>query len=232
MGRRQPTRPLRHRQAPAHGSGKRRPLQGLLLVALGVTTLVAVLASLASASAPSRSGSAARSGHQKSYVDPVSGHQPLPPGTQMLYVGRPAPVHPIRPGFLGLSFEFPAIERYAGTDPSALDPVFIQLIRNLAPFQQPVIRIGGDSTDRTWWPVRGMSQPAGVGYSLGSRWLQVTSALTQTLRAHLIVGLNLESGENRITTTEAHVLAAYLPHDSILAFEPGNAPATAPGPTT
>ena len=33
--------------------------------------------------------------------------------------------------FLGFSTEYAAIEQYAGTDPQALDPVFLRLILNL-----------------------------------------------------------------------------------------------------
>ena len=64
-------------------------------------------------------------------------------------------------GFLGLSIEYPALEAYAGSDPSSLDPVFEQLVRNLAPGQAPVLRIGGNSADRTWWPTAGVQRPPG-----------------------------------------------------------------------
>jgi len=37
----------------------------------------------------------------------------------------------IRPGFVGLSMEYPTVEDYAGTDPFKLDPMVEQLIRNL-----------------------------------------------------------------------------------------------------
>lgn len=53
-------------------------------------------------------------------------------------------------GFIGLSIEYYAVEHYAGKDPAALNPVFPQVIRNLAPGQSPVLRIGGDSADRAW----------------------------------------------------------------------------------
>ncbi len=56
-------------------------------------------------------------------------------------------------GFLGLSLEYSAVSAYAGRDPSAVDPVFEQLIRNLTPGQRPVLRIGGDTTDWSWYPV-------------------------------------------------------------------------------
>ena len=62
-------------------------------------------------------------------------------------------------GFLGLSLENTAIIPYAGRDPHRLDPVFVQLIRNLTARQSPMLRIGGDSTDEAWYPVRGMTKP-------------------------------------------------------------------------
>ena len=73
---------------------------------------------------------------------------------------------PIQRGFLGLSFEYRAIEAYAGSDPNALNPVLEKLISNLSPGQPPRIRIGGDSTDWTWWPVPHMRQPPGVSYTI------------------------------------------------------------------
>ena len=62
-------------------------------------------------------------------------------------------------GFLGLSLEYPAVEAYAGKDPNAVNPVFEQLIRNLTPGQAPDLRIGGDSTDGTWWPAPHLHPP-------------------------------------------------------------------------
>ena len=44
--------------------------------------------------------------------------------------------------------------------------MFEQLIRNLAPGQAPDLRIGGDTTDWTWWPVPGVAKPGGIRYSL------------------------------------------------------------------
>ena len=46
-----------------------------------------------------------------------------------------------------------------------------QLIRNLAPGQTPIVRIGGDSTDWTWWPVRGSAAAAGVSLGLSPAWI-------------------------------------------------------------
>ena len=78
-----------------------------------------------------------------------------------LTVETNAPGRTIPSGFVGLSTEYWAIPSYAGHDPEALDPVFEQLIRNLAPGARPVLRLGGDSTDWTWWPVPGLRKPPG-----------------------------------------------------------------------
>jgi hypothetical protein len=71
---------------------------------------------------------------------------------ETLTIGAATKAPAIHPGFLGLSLEYRTVEAYAGTDPAALDPVFLQLVRNINPNQRPVIRVGGDSTDWAWWP--------------------------------------------------------------------------------
>ena len=72
-----------------------------------------------------------------------------------------APGRVIPSGFVGLSTEMWAIPQLAGEDPDAPNLAFEQLVRNLAPGQRPVIRLGGDSTDWTWWPVPGIRKPPG-----------------------------------------------------------------------
>jgi hypothetical protein len=127
-------------------------------------------------------------------------------------------------GFVGLSLEYPAVEGYAGTDPNALDPVFLQLVRNLVPGQAPVLRIGGDSTDRAWWPTPGLVRPRGVTYAITKRWLEVTRALASALRARLILGLNLEADSPALTTAEAGALLHGIGRRSVRALEIGNEP--------
>jgi hypothetical protein len=134
--------------------------------------------------------------------------------------GRPIPA-----GFLGLSLEYDSIEQYAGTDPLAIDPVFVQLVRNLNPGQSPVLRIGGDTTDWTWWPVSGLKKPPGVTYALSPRWISVTRALTQKLRARLILGIDLEAGNVELARLEANKLVDGLGRGSVQALELGNEPA-------
>ena len=131
---------------------------------------------------------------------------------------------PIPGGFLGLSLEYPAVPGYAATVPGLVNPLFEQLIRNLAPGQSPVLRIGGDSTDRTWWPVGQVARPPGVTYSLSPRWLAITRALAEAVRARLILGINLEAADPVVAVGEARALLAGIGRRWVKALEVGNEP--------
>ena len=137
----------------------------------------------------------------------------------------PGPRDPLVPrGFLGLSIEYPALEAYAGADPTSLDPVFEQLVRNLAPGQAPILRIGGNSADRTWWPVAGVNRPPGVTFDITHQWLAVTRALAQSLGAHLILGVNLEQDSPQLAAAEARALINGVGPQAVRALELGNEP--------
>ncbi len=128
------------------------------------------------------------------------------------------------PGFLGASFEYRALHQYTGRDPRAVDPVLLGLLRGLTPGQAPIIRIGGDSTDGTWWPIRGMIPPGGIYYRLTDGWLRTTHALASDLGAKLILGINLAGGRPAIAAAESRALLAGVGRQYIGAFEIGNEP--------
>jgi Glycosyl hydrolase family 79 C-terminal beta domain len=138
-------------------------------------------------------------------------------------VGSPSAIV-IPEGFLGLSFELTALENYAGTSPAALNPVFLQLVRNLTPGQRPVLRIGGDSTDWTWYPVPGMKRPPWVRYTLTPAWLSVAHSVASAVNARLILGVNLESDSVRIADAEAAAMVQAIGAPAIEALELGNEP--------
>lgn len=136
-------------------------------------------------------------------------------------IGSTSTSAPIPPGFVGLSMEFGAVHQYTGNDPNAINPVLVHLIRNLAPGQAPVLRIGGNSTDQSWWPVPGVLPPRGIRYPLTRGWIRTTAALAQTLGAKLIVGVNLMLNRPALAAVEARALLAGL-GSSVEALEPGN----------
>jgi hypothetical protein len=127
-------------------------------------------------------------------------------------------------GFVGLSFEYRALHIYTGRDPLAVDPVLVALLRGLAPGQSPVIRIGGDSTDATWWPIPGMIPPGGINYRLTDGWLRTTKALAAAVNARLIMGINLAAGRPAIAAAEGRALVQAIGRRYIQALEIGNEP--------
>jgi Glycosyl hydrolase family 79 C-terminal beta domain len=128
------------------------------------------------------------------------------------------------PGFVGVSLEYGALHVYTGRDPRAVDPVLVALLRNLAPGQTPVLRIGGDSTDATWWPQRGVIPPAGVTYRLSAGWLRTTQALANALGAQMIMGVNLAAGRPALAAAEARALLSGIGRRRVEAIEIGNEP--------
>jgi hypothetical protein len=126
--------------------------------------------------------------------------------------------------FLGLALEFSEIPRLSGPTAQSVNPVFAQLVKNLAPQGRPSVRIGGQSTDRAWWPVRGMSQPLGVTYALGPRWTAAARVLAQATNAQYLLGINLEANRTRISQVEAAALVKAIGSRYIGALEIGNEP--------
>jgi hypothetical protein len=139
-------------------------------------------------------------------------------------VGSPTPTRPISSNFLGLAFEYTTIPQLAGTAPGSVNPVFLQLLRNLDPTGQPVIRVGGLSTDRTWWPVKDMGRPLGVTYNLTPAWTADARTLAQTIHGKLILGINLEANHARIAQVEGAQLVNGVGAGNIAALEVGNEP--------
>jgi hypothetical protein len=148
----------------------------------------------------------------------------LPAGAVRVDVASTPVSRPVPPGFIGLSIEYRSAQYYFGSDPAAPNPLFISLLRQLTSGQSPVIRLGGDTTDWTWWRTPGVSKPPGIRYTLGSHWVQATRAAAQVLGARLILGINFESDSAAIARKEAGALLNGLGRNHIAGFELGNEP--------
>jgi hypothetical protein len=131
---------------------------------------------------------------------------------------------PIASGFLGFSFEFQGVRAYTGSDPAHVNPVLVQLIRNLTPGQSPVLRIGGNSTDISYVVGPGVKPLPYQGYELTPSWMATTGALAKALGARMIMGLNLAADDPALDAAELRDYVAALPENSIDAVEIGNEP--------
>ena len=127
-------------------------------------------------------------------------------------------------GFVGVSFEVRAVHQYTGNNPLAIDPVLLNLLEGLAPDQQPMIRIGGNSTDDSWWPLKGVIPPGGIYYPITTGWLRTTKALAADLNAKLILGVNLAAGRPAIAAAEGRAFVSGIGKKYIDALEIGNEP--------
>lgn len=136
-----------------------------------------------------------------------------------------SPTGPVMaPGFVGVSLEYSALHLYTGRNPLAVNPVLVALLEGLAPGQAPVLRIGGDSADASWWPIRGTLPPPGVHYALTPGWLRTTQALAAATGAHLIMGLNLAGNRPALAAAEARAFLLGIGRQYIQQFEIGNEP--------
>ena len=148
-----------------------------------------------------------------------------PPSTPVaVRVNRTEIGQPIARGFLGLSFEYQAIQDYTGLNPHSINPVLVQLIRNLTPGQSPVLRVGGNSADQTWWPTPGVTRSPGIKYTLGRNWLATMRALAQATGGKLILDLNLKLDSAAEIAAEARAFNADIGPGYIDALEIGNEP--------
>ncbi|MGO9903748.1 MAG: glycosyl hydrolase family 79 C-terminal domain-containing protein [Solirubrobacteraceae bacterium] len=182
--------------------------------------LVAIGAGVAACGRSEHRSTAAQVRASESYLQ--RGAVSIVPSADTIVVRSTPVAQAIPPGFVGLSLGYKAIELDAGSDPNALDPVFEQLIRDLAPGQRPVLRIAGG--DQVWWPVPHMARPAGVNYNLTTGLLAVTRALAQTLDARLILGINFEADSTIVAGAQARALINGIGREWIDALELGNEP--------
>ena len=195
--------------------------------------LVASIAAVAIVSAAARSVGAAPSCPSTTTPAPPAPTPPTPAPTApppttsppvAVHVSDTAVGRPIPPGFVGFSFEYQAIREYTGSNPRAINPVLVQLIRNLSPGQSPVLRIGGNSADETWWPIHAIRCTPGITYTLTPSWLATTRALAVKTGGRLVLDLNLKLDSAAEASAEARAFQTGIGLSNIEAFEIGNEP--------
>jgi hypothetical protein len=136
----------------------------------------------------------------------------------------PTPVtRPLPDGFVGLAFTYSALAKWMSAS-GPVDPVLVGLIRNLTPSGRPWLRIGGESADRSWWPIAGERRPLGITYDLGPTWTEMAGRLARATDARLMLGLELEADQPRIDAVEARQLLHGVGARYVQSFQIGNEP--------
>jgi hypothetical protein len=139
-------------------------------------------------------------------------------------VTRTPVTRPLADDFLGLALEYPTIPQWEGTGSAGVNMPLIGLMHGLDPVGRPLVRVGGQSTDRSWWPVPGLARPLGVTYDLNSAWTAVARTFARSLDARLMLGLNLEANRTRIPAQEGKHLLAEVGSQYVSSFAVGNEP--------
>jgi glycosyl hydrolase family 79 len=131
---------------------------------------------------------------------------------------------PIPRSFAGFSMEYWAAQSYlGGTRPN---PIFARLMETLAAGGNgaPTIRIGGNSTDETWWNPTGAPRPPGVATDVTPAWLSVLGQWTRLTRTPMMLGLNLALHDPANAAAYAQAARGAIPPGLLATFEIGNEP--------
>lgn len=139
-------------------------------------------------------------------------------------VTRTPVTRPLADDFLGLALEYNTIPVWSGTNAGGVNEPLVGLMRGLDPVGRPLVRIGGQSSDRSWWPVPGLARPLGVTDDLNSAWTAAARTLARSLDARLMLGLNLEANRTRIPAQEGRRLLAGVGARYVSSFALGNEP--------
>lgn len=154
-----------------------------------------------------------------SHVD-LADSNPQRLGRATVTVAANATSRPVPRSYLGLSTEYWSLPLYASR--LRLFERALTLLR--VPGDGPlVLRIGGDSADRTFWDPRRAVLPAWA-YAVTPRWSSLLARIVRRLRLRVIIDLNLITGSPALAADWARAAEKRLPHGSIVGFEIGNEP--------
>jgi hypothetical protein len=139
-------------------------------------------------------------------------------------ISRTPDARPLPSDYVGVALTYKPVPGWVGPPSEPVDPVLVALLRNLAPHGEPLVRIGGESADHSWWPVSGYRKPFGITYDLTPAWTTAARRLAQAAHAKLMLGLNLQADRPRLVAVESHQLLARIGARYIQSFQLGNEP--------
>ncbi len=128
--------------------------------------------------------------------------------------------------FSGFSLEYPDLKNFTGQRETGLNPIFSQLLTNLAVYKNgwPMVRLGGNSTDESWWNPTLRSRPLGIKNDITNDTLDSLAGSTAATSSRFILGLNLGQNNPTLATEFAQAALAGLPNGKVDLFEVGEEP--------
>lgn len=140
--------------------------------------------------------------------------------------GAPAAVAPTstKQGFLGIATSFSTVPGLAGP-PTDVDTPFVNLLKSLSPGAPPLLRLGGNTGDDSWWPVPGIKVP--YIYTLTPKWAARVKALLMAMGGKALLGVTLKLNvkiNTQVASAEVADFNKYIGANLIDAFELGNEP--------
>jgi hypothetical protein len=160
---------------------------------------------------------------------PEAGPRPPPgPVTNTVGVDPTMPsATPVPDDFLGVSTEWTTMLTYLGNSQGQMRPEVVRLLRNFEDEGHHVVmRLGGNSADRTYWA----HMPSGlIGgkvpiHLVAAHFSTIADLHRQLPSTRMIIGLNLVLNDPNDAAQIAGAVLAQLPVDSLMAFELGNEP--------
>ncbi|HWI73607.1 MAG TPA: hypothetical protein VNT55_16740, partial [Baekduia sp.] len=135
------------------------------------------------------------------------------------------PVGPVVAGPPGLSIEWDGIRRLTGP-PGDRDEAFAALVRRLgaAAGARPEIRVGGNSTDQSWWNPAGDRRPPTILFDITPATLDDLAWLARRTGARLTLGVNLALGDDARDVAFVRAARRRLPRGALQGLEVGNEP--------
>ncbi len=135
------------------------------------------------------------------------------------------PVGPVVTGPPGLSIEWDGVRRLTGR-PGDRDEAFATLVRRLgaAAGARPEIRVGGNSTDQSWWNPTGDRRPSTILFDITPATLDDLAWLARRTGARLTLGVNLALGDEARDVAFVTAARRRLPRGALQALEVGNEP--------
>ena len=140
-------------------------------------------------------------------------------------IAATAPGTAIPTSFAGMSIEYWSLPDYIGSG-GAVNRIFARLVGDLAAggHGPPTLRLGGNSTDETWWNPAGAPPPVTVTTNVTPDWLVQLRNWEDRTHTPLVLGLNLGLNDPGNAAGLAHAAVGLLPRGSVVTFEIGNEP--------